>query len=85
MLLNLLSNAVKFTPTDGAVCISARLEDNGGVAIAVTDSGIGVAEGDMQKVMTPFGQVDSALAREHEGTGFRVTLVKSIIELHGGT
>ena len=85
MLLNLLSNAVKFTPTDGAVCISARLEDNGGVAIAVTDSGIGVAEGDMQKVMTLFGQVDSALAREHQGTGLGVPLVKAIIELHGGT
>jgi len=85
MLLNLLSNTAKFAPTDGAVCISARLEDNGGGAIAVTDSGIGVAKGDMQKVMTPFGQVDSALAREHEGTGLGVPLVKAIIELHGGT
>jgi len=85
MFLNILSNAVNFTPMDGEVCISARLEENGGVAIAVTDSGIGVAEGDMQKVMTPFGQVDSALAREHEGTGLRVPLVKAMIELHGGT
>ncbi len=85
MMLNLLSNAVKFTPKDGDVCISAKLEDNGGVAIVVTDSGIGIAEGDMQKVMTPFGQVDSVLAREHEGTGLGVPLVKAMIELHGGT
>ena len=85
MMLNLLSNAVKFTPKDGDVCISASLEDDGSVAIAVSDSGIGVAEADMQKVMAPFGQVDSALAREHEGTGLGVPLVKAMVELHGGT
>jgi len=85
MMLNLLSNAVKFTPKDGDVCISAKLEANGGVAIAVSDSGIGVAQGDMRKVMAPFGQVDSVLAREHEGTGLGVPLVKAMIELHGGT
>ena len=85
MMLNLLSNAVKFTPKGGDVCISAKLEEAGGVAIVVTDSGIGIAETDMQKVLTPFGQVDSALAREHEGTGLGVPLVKAMIELHGGT
>ena len=46
---------------------------------------IGIAEGDMQKVLSPFGQVDSALAREHDGTGLGVPLVKAMIELHGGT
>jgi len=85
MMLNLLSNAVKFTPKDGDVAISAKVEQDGGVAIVVSDSGIGVAEGDMQKVMAPFGQVDSALAREHDGTGLGVPLVKAMIELHGGT
>jgi PAS domain S-box-containing protein len=85
MLLNLLSNAVKFTPKDGDVCISASLESNGGLAIVISDSGIGIAEADMKKVMTPFGQVDSALAREHDGTGLGVPLVKAMIELHGGT
>jgi signal transduction histidine kinase len=39
----------------------------------------------MQKVLAPFGQVDSVLAREHEGTGLGVPLVKAMIELHGGT
>lgn len=85
MMLNLLSNAVKFTPKDGDVCISAQLEDDGGVAIVVSDSGIGIAEADMHKVLAPFGQVDSALAREHEGTGLGIPLVKAMIELHGGT
>jgi signal transduction histidine kinase len=85
MMLNLLSNAVKFTPKDGDVCISARVEADGGVAIVISDSGIGIAEGDMDKVLAPFGQVDSDLAREHEGTGLGVPLVKAMVELHGGT
>ncbi|MDA1327010.1 MAG: PAS domain-containing sensor histidine kinase [Proteobacteria bacterium] len=85
MMLNLLSNAVKFTPADGEVSISAKVEENGGVAIVISDSGIGISEDDMQKVLAPFGQVDSVLAREHEGTGLGVPLVKAMIELHGGT
>lgn len=85
MMLNLLSNAVKFTPKDGDVCISAQLEEDGSVAIVVSDNGIGIAETDMHKVLAPFGQVDSDLAREHEGTGLGIPLVKAMIELHGGT
>jgi PAS domain S-box-containing protein len=85
MMLNLLSNAVKFTPKDGEVCISAGVDDDGAVEIVVRDSGIGIAAEDMDKVFAPFGQVDSALAREHEGTGLGVPLVKAMVELHGGT
>ena len=85
MMLNLLSNAVKFTPKDGDVSISAKDETDGSVAIVITDSGIGIAEDDMKKVLAPFGQVDSVLSREHEGTGLGVPLVKAMIELHGGT
>lgn len=84
MMLNLLSNAVKFTPKDGEVSIAASLDDRGAVKITVTDSGIGIAPEDMDKVLSPFGQVDSDLAREHEGTGLGVPLVKAMIELHGG-
>lgn len=85
MMLNLLSNAVKFTPKDGEVSIAASLDKDGAVMITVTDSGIGVAAEDMEKVLSPFGQVDSALAREHDGTGLGVPLVKAMIELHGGS
>ena len=85
MMLNLLSNAVKFTPKDGEVSIAASLGNDGAVMITVTDSGIGIAAEDMEKVLSPFGQVDSALAREHEGTGLGVPLVKAMIELHGGS
>jgi PAS domain S-box-containing protein len=85
MMLNLLSNAVKFTPKDGEVKIAATLDADGAVLITVADSGIGIAAHDMEKVLTPFGQVDSALAREHDGTGLGVPLVKAMVELHGGS
>ena len=61
ILLNLLSNAVKFTPRDGAVTVSATIEADGGCALAVTDTGIGIAEENIAKVLQPFGQVDAQL------------------------
>ena len=83
MLLNLTSNAIKFTPGGGAVKITAQVLTNGDVEVAVQDSGIGIAPEDMNKVLTPFGQVDSALARENQGTGLGLPLVRAMIELHG--
>ena len=85
IVLNLLSNAVKFTPEGGAVTLTADIEDDGGLIIRVADTGIGIAPEDMEKVMAPFGQVDSTLARRYEGTGLGMSLSKSLIELHGGS
>lgn len=83
VLLNLLSNSVKFTDRSGRIAVTARLTD--GVAeIVVTDNGIGIAPEDMEKVLKPFEQVDSALARDHQGTGLGLPLVKAMIEMHGG-
>ena len=84
ILTNLLSNAVKFTLPGGRVRIRARLVD-GGIEIAVKDTGIGIAPPDITLVLAPFGQVDSTLSRKFEGTGLGLPLVKSMIELHGGT
>ena len=85
MLLNLVSNAIKFTPTGGVVMIGAKLDQNGGLAVHVTDSGIGMDAKDIPKALEPFGQVDSGLTRQHCGTGLGLPLVKSMIEMHGGT
>jgi len=83
-VLNLLSNAVKFTPEGGSVTISARVESDGRLKVSTTDTGIGIKEEDIAKVLVPFGQVDSALARRYAGTGLGLTLVISLVELHGG-
>jgi len=83
-VLNLVSNAVKFTKEGGSV--SVRLDDKGEqVCLVVSDTGIGIAPNDLRRVMIPFEQVDSAYASEKQGTGLGLPIVKSLIELHGGS
>jgi signal transduction histidine kinase len=84
VLINLLSNAVKFTPAGGRVKFSAALTELG-LAMAVRDTGIGIAEQDIPKALERFGQVDSSLARKYEGTGLGLPLSKQLMELHGGS
>jgi PAS domain S-box-containing protein len=85
MLLNLLSNAVKFTPEGGRVAVGAELRGDGSLAISVDDTGIGMAPENIPRALAPFSQVDSSLTRRYEGTGLGLPLVKSLIDLHGGT
>ncbi len=85
ILLNLLTNSLKFTPSGGDVRVEAYLGKDGGIVLAVTDTGIGIAAEDIPKVTEPFGQVESPLVRRFEGTGLGLSLVKSLTELHGGT
>ncbi len=85
VLLNLLSNAVKFTPAGGEVRCHAWVDVvTGAVNIQVRDTGIGIAPKDISRVMTPFGQVDSALSRKYEGTGLGLPLSKKFVESMGG-
>ncbi|MGC2856833.1 ATP-binding protein [Novispirillum sp. DQ9] len=85
VFINLLSNAVKFTPPDGTVTISARPTGDGGLRVVVADTGIGMKAEDVPLALTPFRQIDSGLARRHEGTGLGLPLTKALVELHGGT
>lgn len=85
VLLNLLSNAVKFTPAGGEVrCQAWHDLLKGSLHIQVRDTGIGIAPKDISRVMTPFGQVDSALSRKYEGTGLGLPLSKKFVESMGG-
>ena len=84
-ILNLVSNAIKFTPSGGTVTVSVLGEPGGWTAFAVADNGIGIAEADIPRVLTPFSQADNAYVRKQEGTGLGLPLVKSFAELHGGT
>jgi signal transduction histidine kinase len=86
IILNLLSNAVKFTPAGGSVRVDlTSVAASGSVVITVTDTGIGIKEADMPLAMAPFGQVDSAYTRRHEGTGLGLPLSRELAELLGGT
>ena len=84
---NLLSNAIKFTPHGGRITVTARppAADGAGLVVSVSDTGIGIAAEDLPKVLTPFEQVDNHLTRTQPGTGLGLPLVKSLIELHGGS
>ena len=83
VLLNLLSNAVKFTLEGGRVAISAVRAD-GGVEIAVSDTGIGIAPEDQETIFEEFRQAGSDYVRKREGTGLGLALAKRFVELHGG-
>jgi signal transduction histidine kinase/HAMP domain-containing protein len=83
VLLNLLSNAIKFTSAGGTIR-AAVLPHPEGVALRVSDSGAGMAPGDIPRALQPFVQVDTSLARRHGGTGLGLPLTKIFVELHGG-
>lgn len=85
ILLNLMTNAVKFTPPGGKITVKAWLSEHDGIVLQVIDTGIGIAMNDIPKVLAPFGQGESALARSHEGTGLGLPLTKRLIELHSGS
>ncbi|HYC05852.1 MAG TPA: ATP-binding protein [Azospirillaceae bacterium] len=84
IMLNLLSNAIKFTPSGGRVTAGARATAEGGLALWVSDTGIGIAREDLAKVFIPFHQVDNIYARSTPGTGLGLSLSQGLAELHGG-
>jgi signal transduction histidine kinase/integral membrane sensor domain MASE1 len=85
ILLNLLSNAVKFTPEGGRVTVTAAGAGDDRVAIAVIDTGIGIAPENIEKALTAFGQVNNLMTRDQAGTGLGLPLAKRLAELHGGS
>lgn len=84
VMLNLLSNAIKFTEPGGKINVNVY-EREGAVLISVKDTGIGIPENMLEKIFDPFRQVDSSLRRNSEGSGIGLSLVKSLVQMHGGT
>ncbi len=96
IMFNLLSNAVKFTPDGGSVLVEvlkvatvttflSQGEAVEVLEIKVKDNGIGIAAEDMERLFTPFEQLDSSMSKKHEGSGLGLALTKRLVELHGGT
>ncbi|MBF2088596.1 MAG: PAS domain S-box protein [Synechococcales cyanobacterium K44_A2020_017] len=90
VLINLLNNAVKFTPDGGTITLAVSHErspldtTSSHIRFSVSDTGIGIAAEDLSKLFQPFTQIDSSLSRQFEGTGLGLSLVKRIVDLHGG-
>lgn len=85
ILFNLLSNAIKYTPRGGRVTITATPCGQGGVAIHVADTGMGISAEDQARLFQPFTRAEEVERRHIEGTGLGLALVKSLMDLHGGT
>jgi len=85
VLLNILSNAIKFTPAYGAITISTGIhEDDQSFYLKVEDNGIGMSPEELSQAMRLFGQVESYLTRQSQGTGLGLPLTKAFVELQGG-
>jgi signal transduction histidine kinase len=83
VFVNLLTNAAKYTERGGRIGITVRCED-GEVHVGVTDNGIGIPESQLESVFEMFAQVEDALSRSRGGLGIGLSLVKHLVELHGG-
>jgi signal transduction histidine kinase/CheY-like chemotaxis protein len=81
---NLLNNACKFTDVGGRISLAVERE-GAQVAIRVSDSGIGIAAEHLAGIFEMFTQVESSLERSRSGLGIGLTLVKTLVEMHGGT
>jgi signal transduction histidine kinase len=81
---NLLSNAVKFTPEGGTVRVALRARENAAEMI-ITDSGQGITPDFLPSVFEPFRQADGSTTRPHSGLGLGLSIVKHLVEAHGGT
>jgi heavy metal sensor kinase len=83
LLLNLVDNAIKYTPAGGRVTLSVQ-RDHGWVTLRVSDTGIGVAPEEQERIFQRFYRAPEALSRGEEGSGLGLCIARSIAEAHGG-
>jgi two-component system, cell cycle sensor histidine kinase DivJ len=81
--LNLVANAIKFTERGGSVTVSAAVEGSR-LLLRVTDTGVGIAADDLERIGNPFFQAGKTYQRKHEGTGLGLSIVKGLVGLHNG-
>ncbi len=83
--LNLLSNALKFTPPSGSITLRIARTPDGGQLLSIRDTGPGIPKDELPRVMQAFGQGSLAYQSAEGGTGLGLPIVKSLVEMHGGT
>jgi signal transduction histidine kinase len=87
VLLELLSNGIKFSPSGGRIGLSVARhdgEEDGWIDFTVSDTGIGIAPDDLDRLFQPFVQIDSKLNRHYIGAGLGLALAQQLVRLHGG-
>ena len=84
IVANLLTNAIKFTPEGGTVRLYVSASVQKGILLKVTDTGIGIAPENIERVLRPFEQVETSYSRRHSGSGLGLPYAKRLTELHGG-
>jgi len=84
VVANIVTNAIKFTPEGGTVRMYVTANPQIGIAIKITDTGIGIAPENLERVLRPFEQVETSYARKHGGSGLGLPYAKRLTELHGG-
>ena len=85
ILYNLIDNALKFTPKSGSVNVNIEMQNENTVKISVADSGIGIAEEDLDRIFDPFYQVDGSSTRRYRGSGLGLAIIKNFVTMHGGS
>ncbi len=83
-MLNLLSNAIKYTPKEGEINVDISLEEDF-IKVSVRDNGEGIPEDKLEQIFDRFMQVDQFRTGKVEGSGIGLSIVKGLVELHGGT
>lgn len=83
VMLNLLSNAIKYTDDNGEIHVSLD-KVNEDIVVSVKDNGVGIPKDKLKIIFDRFGQVNDILSRRCEGSGIGLSIVKSIVEMHGG-
>ena len=85
ILNNLLSNAIKFTPHAGEIDVAVTVDEGDGIVIAVSDTGAGISQADIVRVLEPFEQAHVTSSTAHNGTGLGLYLCANLMKLFGGT
>jgi signal transduction histidine kinase len=78
-------NGIKFTEHGGRIALGWSLRKDGGLALHVRDTGVGMSADDAKRVLQPFGRGSALLARARHDTGLGLPLCKRFVEMHGGT
>jgi two-component system, cell cycle sensor histidine kinase PleC len=84
VLLNIVSNAIKFTPSGGTVNVDLRFTESD-ATITVNDTGCGIPNRDLERVMLPFVQVENSMSRKFGGSGLGLPIARELCSLHGGS